>query len=156
PLARAVDGCPSTQFFINGREQAPLQPAFDIDQELWNLRALPLCKPSELSASSTAPSVEHPGTDDLTLQLEFRNRLKSTACALDGFPHLQLLTGSGKPLPTRVSWYAGPPSPVLLLPGAPATIPIYWSGANTRCGAQPATAIKVRLPNTSTPITVAV
>ena len=50
----------------------------------------------------------------------------STRCTVAGYARLQLLTGSGAAIPTKVV-PAGPGRPVTLRPGARATAQLHWS-----------------------------
>lgn len=73
PLARAVqDGCGGLAFSIRGVKQPELSEDTNLRALLWQLKALPVCRARQLSASAS-PVTRSPASPELSAQLAFRN-----------------------------------------------------------------------------------
>ena len=119
---------------------------------------LPRCQSSQLSAH---PAFAGVGTGNVGQVVTFTNTSSST-CTLYGYPGLQMLDGSGRPIPTQVhrgQSYAVPQLPVRLVtlrPGAPASFEAgYEDGtgfSGVRCPS--ATTVEITPPGAYRPITI--
>jgi Protein of unknown function (DUF4232) len=113
--------------------------------------AVPLCTPSQLMGSATAPT---PGAGSVRVTVSFRN-LSMTPCTLEGFPSLTMRDNNGIALPTIVE-HSGPGSVVTVRPEESAAISLLWPDELCK-GAHPQAAIvDVTLPRMSQSMAVRV
>ncbi|MGZ4243059.1 MAG: DUF4232 domain-containing protein [Solirubrobacteraceae bacterium] len=146
PLARAVeDACGGLSFFIHGRRQRALIEGADLSDLLWRLRALPVCRASQLSATATRPSRQPRA---ILAELAFRD-VSDVACALKGFGRVTLLRADGHPLRPAVHDAQDTGGVVLLTPADSAVIALTWPSPSRSCRGPRPDAIEAALPGPS-------
>jgi len=150
-LARATEnptGCASVALTIGARIGPPLSDYPSVSDELVRLGAVPVCAPSALSPSVSAPGRDGP-VDARIVSFAFRNR-STVMCRLAGFPRLTLIDATGRRVSLTVTHlgaaivhHEGLTATSILDPGQSAG----FGATYTRCrGARVAVRAQVALP----------
>lgn len=143
PLARAVEtGCGGLEFSIRGHRGRPLDLGYPLESLLWSLRALPVCRPDQLSATATRPAREPRA---ILAELLFHD-VSDTACAVEGFGRVKLIGPGGGELTPSVHNTAAATPVVLLTPSDTTDIALSWAAPSRSCRAPRPAEIDVTLP----------
>jgi uncharacterized protein DUF4232 len=154
-LSATQDGCVGLQFSNQKGGRGPdVWVKLNLVTWLWRHYMLPACSSVGVTARY---SIEDPNRARSARSLTLIDR-KSAACAIIGWPQVQLLGKHGRRLPTHETRRPAdvyPPTPILIDRSWTATSLVSWT-QTAGCHGPQATAFRIRPPGSATPETIPV